>query len=50
MRIILAKVLWHFDWELMSQGVDWERDTELQLLWSKPVFRVKFLPVRREET
>jgi len=44
MRIILARLVWEFDWELISQDVDWERDTMLRVLWQKPELRVRFKP------
>jgi len=42
MRIILARLVWEFDWELLSKEVDWERDTEVKLLWRKPELKVRF--------
>lgn len=49
MRIILSRLVWEFDWELKNTDLDWERDTELKLLWKKPDLRVRFKPVVREE-
>jgi hypothetical protein len=43
MRIILARMAWEFDWELVSREVDWERDISLKLLWSKPALNVRFV-------
>jgi cytochrome P450 len=47
MRIILARLVWEFDWELVSQNLDWERDTQMRLLWHKPELRVRFKPAKR---
>jgi len=42
LRIILARMVFEFDWELVSQEVDWERDNKLKMLWQKPDLRVRF--------
>ena len=47
MRIILARLVWEFDWELLSTEVDWERDNEVKTLWRKPELRVLFKPAMR---
>jgi cytochrome P450 len=47
MRIILARMVFEFDWELVSRDVDWERDTILKILWQKPELRVRFRPAVR---
>jgi cytochrome P450 len=44
MRIILARMVFEFDWELVSRDVDWERDVKLKILWQKPELRVRFRP------
>ncbi|MCJ1245993.1 hypothetical protein MMC30_003197 [Trapelia coarctata] len=46
MRLILAKLVWGFEWELM-EDVDWVEETRMYLLWKKPELRVRFRPVRR---
>lgn len=48
MRIILARLVWEFDLELLSTEVDWERDTEVKLLWRKPKLRVRFKSARTD--
>jgi cytochrome P450 len=48
MRIILARLVWEFDWELLSTEIDWERDTEVKLLWRKPKQRVRFKSTMRD--
>jgi cytochrome P450 len=47
MRIILSRLVWEFDLELISKEVDWERDNVLRLLWQKPQMKVRFLPAAR---
>lgn len=48
-RIILAKMIWYFDWELLNKGqVDWLRDLRLYAIWEKPPVVVKYTPVVRE--
>ncbi|KAF1933365.1 cytochrome P450 [Didymella exigua CBS 183.55] len=44
MRIILAKMVWKYDFELLSKELDWERDNMSYLLWQKPVMNMKFHP------
>ncbi|KAL8797417.1 MAG: hypothetical protein Q9182_007207 [Xanthomendoza sp. 2 TL-2023] len=49
-RIILAKMIWYFDWVLLNKGqVDWERDFRLYAIWEKPPVIVKYTPVIREK-
>jgi len=42
MRIILAKMTYHFDWELVNQDVNWLRDSQFKFLWKKPDLMVRF--------
>lgn len=46
MRLILTKVLWHFDLELRSESFDWN-EQKAYILWQKPDLMVKLTPVRR---
>lgn len=49
-RIIFAKMIWYFDWQLLNKGqVDWERDLRLYAIWEKPPVIVKYTPVRSKE-
>lgn len=45
MRLILAKVLWHFDLELCSQSQDWPNQKSY-ILWDKPPLMVKIKSAR----
>jgi cytochrome P450 len=47
MRIILSRVVWEFDLELVSKDVDWDRDIILKMLWQKPELWVRFVPAAR---
>lgn len=44
MRVILAKMVWQYDFELLSKELDWERDNQMYVLWQKPVMNMKFYP------
>jgi cytochrome P450 len=44
MRVILAKMVWQYDFELLSQELDWERDNMMYVLWKKPVMNITFHP------
>ena len=50
MRLILAKLLWHFDWELEGEekekGGEWT-DQRVYLIWAKGPLMVKLTPVVR---
>lgn len=49
-RIILAKMIWSFDWELLNKGqVNWLRDLRLYAIWEKPPVIVKYTSVAREK-
>ncbi|CAG8984173.1 hypothetical protein HYALB_00008175 [Hymenoscyphus albidus] len=43
-RITLAKLVWHFDWELIRKDLDWEKECRVQIVWQKPEFRVRMVP------
>ncbi|KAF2014226.1 cytochrome P450 [Aaosphaeria arxii CBS 175.79] len=45
MRIILAKILFHFDLTLEPESDSW-RNQEVYTLWQKPALKVKCTPVR----
>ncbi|GAB7362522.1 hypothetical protein MBLNU230_g2841t1 [Neophaeotheca triangularis] len=48
MRLILAKMVWSFDWELMAQSATWMADCRVETLWKKPELAVKLTEVVRE--
>lgn len=47
--IILAKLVYRFNWELLDQGVDWERDLRLYAIWEKPPVVVRYWAVGKAE-
>jgi hypothetical protein len=42
MRIILSKVLFHFDMALEPESDNW-REQEVYTLWQKPALKVKYI-------
>ncbi|CAJ2504076.1 Uu.00g114700.m01.CDS01 [Anthostomella pinea] len=44
MRIILAKLVWAFDWELAEELDDWLHSNKMRILWKKPDLWVKYHP------
>ncbi|TLD19066.1 hypothetical protein PspLS_09764 [Pyricularia sp. CBS 133598] len=44
MRLVLAKVTWKYDWELVDNEMDWFQDSRLHLFWERPALNVKFHP------
>lgn len=47
MRLILARLLWNFDLELMPESRGW-RQQKIFTLWEKGAMNVKLTPVVRE--
>ena len=47
MRVILAKLVWHFDFELEPGMDDWVERHRLFMLWDKPALMVKMKRVVR---
>ncbi|KAH7080753.1 cytochrome P450 monooxygenase-like protein [Paraphoma chrysanthemicola] len=47
MRLILAKILFTFDLELVDKKTDWMRGQKLFTLWNKPPLMVNLKPVKR---
>lgn len=46
-RTALAHLIWNFDLELADSDLDWQRDSRMYTLWSKPHLLVKARPVKR---
>jgi hypothetical protein len=36
MRILIAKMIFLFDYELVDDSLDWDRDSPSFILWQKP--------------
>lgn len=47
MRLILAKILWHFDLELVPHQDDWMSNQRVFALWEKPALQIRLTPVQR---
>lgn len=48
MRLLLAKLLWHFDWELEEGMEGWTRQKSFAI-WERGPLIVKLMPVMRGE-
>ncbi|KAK2008690.1 cytochrome P450 monooxygenase-like protein, partial [Colletotrichum eremochloae] len=42
MRLILAKMSWKYDWELVDKDMDWFQGSRLHLFWKRPALNVRF--------
>ena len=42
MRLVLSKMLWVYDMQLMNPNLDWDRDNMCYMLWDKPDLMVKY--------
>ncbi len=47
MRLILAKVLFSFDLELVEKTDNWMADQKVFALWEKPALMVRLKPIQR---
>ncbi|KAK1976432.1 cytochrome P450 [Colletotrichum cereale] len=41
-NLILVKMLWKYDLELVNKNLDWERESQLHVMWWKPALMVRF--------
>lgn len=48
MRLIFAKVLFHFDLELVDKKKDWTGQQKVFTVWAKTPLEVRLHPVKRE--
>jgi hypothetical protein len=44
MRILIAKMVFLFDYELVDDNLDWECDSPSFILWQKPALWTKVTP------
>ncbi|KAI0169620.1 cytochrome P450 [Hypoxylon sp. FL1284] len=42
LNLVLAKMLWRYDLELVSKDIDWLKDSQIHVLWWKPKLFVRF--------
>ncbi|KAH7131049.1 cytochrome P450 ClCP1 [Dactylonectria macrodidyma] len=45
MRIILVKLVWMYDWELVNQDLNFLNEVRLYFIWEKPSVFVRFHPI-----
>ncbi|KAL9040569.1 MAG: hypothetical protein Q9214_004436 [Letrouitia sp. 1 TL-2023] len=43
MSLILAKLNFKYDLEMVNKGLDWERESHMHVMWWKPELRVRFI-------
>ncbi|KAI0973641.1 benzoate 4-monooxygenase cytochrome P450 [Xylaria arbuscula] len=41
LRLILAKLIWKYEIEILDDTLDWQRDSDMRTLWEKPKLPVK---------
>ncbi|KAL1598982.1 hypothetical protein SLS60_008128 [Paraconiothyrium brasiliense] len=44
LRVILAKMVWTYEWEMVDKNIDWVQDNKMYLLWKKPEMKMRFHP------
>jgi hypothetical protein len=49
MRLVMAKLVWNFDFELDPRSKDWIDQNKVYLLWEKPQLWLKLIPRKRED-
>lgn len=42
MSVILAKLIWRYDLFLLDEKLDWNRESHMHIMWSKPDLWVRF--------
>ncbi|CRL18797.1 Cytochrome P450 [Penicillium camemberti] len=42
LNLILSKLCWKYDMELMDQSLDWEGQSKVHVMWDKPALTVRF--------
>lgn len=47
MRLILAKMIWWFDFELMPESAQWPYEQYIYTTWEKIPLKIKVTPVKR---
>ena len=49
MNLILAKLHFKYDLKLTDPGLDWEGQSTLHVMWSKPSLYVQIAPVEHDD-
>jgi hypothetical protein len=47
MRLLLAKMLWHFDFELEDPEEDWYGSLRAFMVWEREPLRIRLRPIER---
>ncbi|KAK0609995.1 cytochrome P450, partial [Bombardia bombarda] len=47
-RLVVAKMVWLFDMEQLSEQLDFDRDMRVYAMWMKPELRMRLVPVKRD--
>lgn len=42
LNLVLAKILWQYDMELVTKNINWLEDSQVHVLWWKPKLFVRF--------
>jgi hypothetical protein len=42
LNLILSKLCWKYDMELVDQSLDWEGQSKVHVMWDKPALTVRF--------
>ncbi|PYI24529.1 putative cytochrome P450 [Aspergillus violaceofuscus CBS 115571] len=46
-NLILTRLIWTYDMEMVDRSMDWELESSLYVMWSKPDLKVRFRRARR---
>ena len=49
MRVILAKIMWSFDFNLVDDGFDWMAENKSLVIWQKRALNVRLFPRQASE-
>ena len=44
LRLILAKIIWTFDFKLVDENFDWIAENKCYVIWQKPELKVQYTP------
>lgn len=46
-NLIMAKMFWKYELELVDKELDWDKQSQLHVMWWKPELRVRFKERKR---
>lgn len=44
LRLVMSKLLWHFDFEIVNRDMIWEKDQTAYIAWQKPQLVLQLTP------